>query len=225
MKKAKKALLLILCAILLVVGSVMGTLAYLQVQTKEVKNTFTVGKVSLGDVDANGIATNGLDEADVDEYGQVLYKTNVDGVYDTIGTERAPRVLENTYKLIPGHTYVKDPTIHIAAGSEECWLFVEVNNEIENIEDKTPYGNTIAAQMNANGWERLSGNLYFKAADATTNGAANHIVFSEFTIAKDADVSTYEDAEISVIAYAVQKDNFTTAQAAWNATFGATSNG
>lgn len=46
MKNAKKILALVLCAVLLVVGSVAGTLAYLTSQD-QVVNTFTVGKVKI----------------------------------------------------------------------------------------------------------------------------------------------------------------------------------
>ena len=45
MKKMYKAMLLVLCAVLLVAGSVMGTLAYLKAQTGTVTNAMTVGKV------------------------------------------------------------------------------------------------------------------------------------------------------------------------------------
>lgn len=44
MKTKSKALLLTLCAVLLVAASVLGTMAYLT-SSAEVKNTFTVGKV------------------------------------------------------------------------------------------------------------------------------------------------------------------------------------
>lgn len=46
MKKAKKVLLLVLCAVLLVGASVAGTVAYLTSQD-EVVNTFTVGQVDI----------------------------------------------------------------------------------------------------------------------------------------------------------------------------------
>ena len=104
MKTTKKALLLALCAVLLVVSTVFATMAYLTSTTEVVKNTFTVGNVKIT-----------LDEAKVNEYGVK------DG--DT-------RVTENTYKLMPGHTYTKDPTIHVDANSEDCWLFVKIVDEI-----------------------------------------------------------------------------------------------
>ena len=59
MKKTSKALLLTICAVLLVAASVMGTMAYLT-STDKVQNTFTVGKVAIkldeAKVDANGKA-------------------------------------------------------------------------------------------------------------------------------------------------------------------------
>ena len=47
MKTRNKALVLTLCAVLLVVATVMGTLAYLTAETGPVTNTFTVGKVDI----------------------------------------------------------------------------------------------------------------------------------------------------------------------------------
>lgn len=100
MKKAKKIVALLLCAVLLIGASVAGTLAFLTSKAT-VTNSFTVGKVVLGE---DGKA--GLDEAKVDEYG--------------VAVTPATRVTENTYKLIPGHTYTKDPTVHVGANSEAC---------------------------------------------------------------------------------------------------------
>ena len=61
MKKAKKVVALLLCAVLLVVGSVAGTMAYLADTSDVVENTFTIGKVDIT-----------LDEAGVNEYGQYV---------------------------------------------------------------------------------------------------------------------------------------------------------
>ena len=96
--KKSKAILMALCAVLLVAASVMGTLAYLT-STDTVVNTFTVGKVEIT-----------LDEADV----------NADGT----PVQGADRVDANEYHLLPGHTYAKDPIVHVDADSEDCYLFV-----------------------------------------------------------------------------------------------------
>ena len=104
MKTKSKALLLTLCAVLLVAASVLGTMAYLT-STDTVTNTFTVGKVEIK-----------LDETDV---------TNPNG----------PRVQANSYKLMPGTTYTKDPTVTVKAGSEESYVRMKVtfNNATEII--------------------------------------------------------------------------------------------
>ncbi len=191
----KKKLLVILSAvlgaILLVTGSIAGTIAYLTSQDS-VTNTFTVGKVTIT-----------MDEA----------KTDLYGVKD--GTTREED--GNEYKLIPNHTYVKDPTIYVEANSEDCYVFVKVENGISAIEATD---NTIAAQMAANGWTVLSGNVYVLKGKngADENGvvasSASKItipVFASFTVDKDAEadeVADYADAKIIVTAYAVQADGF-----------------
>ena len=104
MKTRNKALLLALCAGTLVTSTFFGTMAYLT-DKESVTNTFTVGKVGLtlneAWVNANGDAIN-ESEAVVDDYAN------------------AKRVNENDYHLLPGHTYVKDPTVTVYAGSEDA---------------------------------------------------------------------------------------------------------
>lgn len=211
MKKNKilKTLGLFGCAILLVAVSIAGTMAYMT-STAKVENTFTVGSVSIT-----------MDETKVDLYGNAL-------TGDDAGRGNA-----NTYKLIPGHTYVKDPTIHVTAGSEQCYLFVKVENAISAIEDAS---NTIAAQMAANGWTRIAAdsNIWYynkgnnPIVDARTSTSAVDVpVFANFIIATNATVSGYATSAdkpenvISITAYAVQADGFDSAEAAWTAAFGA----
>ena len=64
MKTKRKALLLSLCAVLLVVASVMGTMAYLTSTSATVTNTFTVGNVGIT-----------LDEAPVNTTAKSLMAT------------------------------------------------------------------------------------------------------------------------------------------------------
>lgn len=196
-KKTRKALMLVLSAIALVAISVGATVAYLT-STDTVTNTFTVGNVKIT-----------LDEADVDENGNLEYKED--------GTTPKERVKANTYKLMPGHTYTKDPTVHVATGSEDCWLFVKVENGISAIEGTTK----IATQMAAKGWTLVNGQTNVYAYNTTVSAGANVVVFESFTISGDADVTSktanYANAEIEITAYAVQKDGFDTAVAAWTA--------
>ena len=190
MKKFKKALVLFLCAVLLVAGSVAGTLAYLQSQSATANNTFTVGTLSIT-----------LDEAKTDEYGVKLEE---------------PRVTANEYKLVPGHLYTKDPVVHVAAGSEPCYLFVDVADGLAAIEDDV----TIAAQMAAKGWKHLEGNVwYYNAIIDARTAAQDVVVFETFKLKGDADVASYASAAITITAYAAQSDGFENATQAWDACF------
>lgn len=200
-KTKTKALLMSLCAVLLVAASVLGTMAYLT-DSKDVKNTFTVGNVTIT-----------LDETDVDD-----------------STPNKERDQANSYKLLPGHTYTKDPIIHVDANSEDCYLFVKVDNQITAIEAD---GNTtVAAQMAAKGWKAVEGKdgIYVyvgtTAAPVAVKANDNVTVFEQLVIAGTVNgdtLKTYENKTITVTAYAVQKDGFEgkTADQIWSAAFGA----
>lgn len=196
MKKTSKALLLSLCAVLLVTASVLGTMAYLTSQD-QVVNTFTVGNVAIT-----------LDEKDVDN--------STPGEND--------RDKANAYKLMPGHNYEKDPIVHVDANSEDCYLFVKVVNEIANIEAEKTVAQQMTekgwvAVDAANG-------IYVYTTDKTnpavvTKGS-NITVFENFTIAGNVDnttLATYADKTITVNAYAIQADGFAdkTASEIWTA--------
>lgn len=221
MKTSSKALLTLACALLLVVASVMGTLAYLT-DTDTVNNTFTVGKVDIS-----------LDEQDV----------KPDGTKDTDA-----RVKANSYHLLPGHSYIKDPTIHVKANSEACYLFVTLKNDIKNLivkaTDPSVAGAVLSVeqQMTKNGWTKL--------LDATTttdevwyyggvvNGTAtltkvessttqqDKVLFTGFTITGNVK-NGWESRKIgtdgsisdviTVNAYAIQADGFdTNPTTVWN---------
>lgn len=209
MKTRTKALLLSLCAMMLVAASIFGTMAYLT-STDEVKNTFTVGNVAIT-----------LDEAKVNAYGQELCK---DGTVYTgaQGQTKADRVKANSYKLLPGHTYIKDPMIHVADGSEDCYIFITVDNGIASVE------HTIADQLdtpnseqNALTWVQVKGytNLYCystKNLNGTTDPRTVHAqsnprVFNTITIdgtATNEQLDALKNSQIVINAYAVQVDGF-----------------
>ena len=186
MKSKKKVFMTVLCAAVLVVASVLGTMAFLTSKDK-VNNTFTVGNVAIT-----------LDEAKVTDAGNPV--------------EGADRVKANIYKLIPGHEYTKDPTVHVTANSEDSWVFIKVEDGLAAIEDDT----TVADQITGNGWTALDGvaGVYYKEYSSST-AATDLVVFETFKVKGDADVAQYANAKIDVTAYAIQKDGFTTPAAAW----------
>ena len=186
MKTTKKALLLALCAVLLVVSTVFATLAYLTSTTEVVKNTFTAGNVTIT-----------LDEAKVDEYGKEV--------------AGAARVTENEYKLIPGHTYTKDPTIHVDANSEDCWVFAKLVNGL---------GTNATITIDKDKWAQVAttadGGVVYAYNTKMTAGDSVAL-FNEFTFAQNANPENYKDVSITIIGYAVQADGFGTAAEAWAA--------
>ncbi len=205
MKTRSKALLLILCAMLLLIASALGTVAYLTVQDT-VTNTFSVGKVDATLIEGSA--------------GKRSMRARSTG---------AP-VDENDHILMPGHTYTKDHTIHVDAVSEDSYIFVKVENGIASYEaassaEEDGY-RTIADQITDNGWTALesAADVYYREYTKSSTGS-DFAVFNTFKIADNAnDAESWGscDAQVAVTAYAVQKDGFDTASAAWMATFGKT---
>ncbi len=208
MKKPTKIMLTGLCAVLLVVASVMGTMAYLTSQTEIVKNTFTVGKLNIT-----------LDEANTDEYGQPI--------------SGADRVQGNEYKLIPGHVYTKDPTVHVEPNSEACYVFVDLKMPNTGLfagsvitADGQRIDTDIAKQVRANGWVPMENGMLYKAVSAEDAATGTDLeLFHTFGVdqkktEEQLTALTEKGCEITITAYACQQDGFDSAEAAWNATFG-----
>lgn len=189
----KKKIALLMAAIMLFGVTVGGTIAWLTAETTEVKNTFTVGDVIID-----------IDEFDYDED---------DNSEDNVSSSSEIRDKANEYHLIPGKTYRKDPVVHIDAESEDCFLFVEVVNNLGAAEAKSaPDYNTIAEQMYDNNWRRLEeGSNIWYLADITDEhdgilsvdvsaGKLDYPVFEKFKVLETAvrGVSNGDDSDTSV---------------------------
>lgn len=235
MKTKSKALLLTLCAVLLVAASVLGTMAYLT-STDTVTNTFTVGKVEIT-----------LDETDV---------TNPNG----------PRVKANSYKLMPGTTYTKDPTVTVLKGSEDSYVRMKVtfNNatkiialctdpefadEVTGTENAFPLIRMVKfVETNAAKWDGIIPDnmvetedmlampkyfAYDKTADtltyifyyretvtATTADVVLPVLFDSITVPEwvtGEQLKALNNFQITVIAEAIQAGSFANADKAWEA--------
>lgn len=115
MKKTKLLTTLGAVALIGAIG-VGSTFAYLTAETTAVTNTFTVGNVNF-DEKLNG----GLSESAV-ERGK-------SGLYEDADEEGVWSVKTNNYtKLTAGEVVYKDPTAHMAADSEDAYLFMRVYN-------------------------------------------------------------------------------------------------
>lgn len=212
-KKTKKVLSLALAAVLLVCTTVAATVAYLTANTGVVTNTFTVGNVAID-----------LDEIQVDPYGVPSDKGVADGKTVWTPNQNAPRIKENKYKLVPGHTYTKDPTVYVKGASEPCWVFVKVTvtDTVATVLDNFAV-HTDWKPLTVDG--AVVENIYYYKEivdDATALAETEKVtltpVFAQFKVLDNADVSNVSAADsIKVDAYAIQADGFTTAEAAWKA--------
>lgn len=216
MKTRTKALLLAMCAVLLVVTTVMATLAFLTSQTEVVKNTFTVGNVVIT-----------LDEAKVNEYG--------------VEVEGADRVLTNEYKLMPGHTYVKDPTVHVAADSENSYIRMLVTitdlADVKAVLGVDATSGYFLPQYFVKGWDngiwvttgkvveadnKATYEFRYYTTVSTVGAAAMNLepLFTNIVVPgniNNANLALLEELEINVVAQAIQADGFDNADAAWAA--------
>ena len=119
------------------------------------------------------------------------------------------------YKMIPGNTIAKDPTVTVKANSEACWLFVKVTGST-NLKDFITYAI-------AEGWTALSGvdGVYYRevpasTADQTFSVLADDAVTVKSNVTKTMLETAKTDAPtLTFKAYAIQKDHFATADAAW----------
>lgn len=208
--KRSKPLVLVLCAILLAVGAILGTVAYLQ-DTASVVNTFTVGNVHLK-----------LDEAVVDEKGEPTGGRTETG---------------NAYHLLPGETYTKDPTVTVLKGSEESYvrmmLTLNCAGELDAI--FAPNGavlTEIFKGYDATKWEYVDvtrGNdntityefRYFKTVKPEQNDdLVLEALFDTVTVPSTMtgeQLATIADLKITVEAHAIQATGFASADDAWTA--------
>ena len=220
----KKIIVTLLAVVLLIGGTIGGTLAWLSATSGEVKNTFTVGDVNIE-----------LKEHDL----------KADGTLDT----ETEVVEENTYKIVPGDTQPKDPFVRVKANSEESWIFVqvkEVNNAVTGNANATKY---VTWEI-ADGWTKLgdttssgvstyyrSTNYITKDSDETyyvltgdsnkeaTTGLNGYVSYDEdltkanieaLDADKDGSIEETEMPQLIFKAFAVQKEAGSDATAAWN---------
>ena len=198
-------------AVLLVIATIFATMAYLTADD-QVVNTFTVGDVKIK-----------LDEA----------KANTDGTL----VEGADRVQANSYKLLPGHTYEKDPMVTVIEDSEESYIrmTLTLSNSKELDAIFAPDGANMPEIFN--GYDSANWTYKGNVEDAATNtrtyefwykntvsaaggDVALDALFDSITVPGEitnAQLATINDMTITVNAYAIQADGFENAEAAWAA--------
>ena len=143
MKINRRKITAVLCCMILLAACTAATLAYLT-DSQEIRNTFSVGNVEIK-LDESKVTTGGVPVAGAD------------------------RVTENKYHLLPGKTYVKDPTVTVLKGSESAYVRMKVTFSFASQLDGifAPYGADFTAMFN--GYDSSKWQLAAVTEDAAAN--------------------------------------------------------
>lgn len=211
MKKSIASLIVSIVTVTLLAACLVGgTVAWLMAKTTPVVNTFTYGDINV----------------DLEETDMVL------------GDDEEN--YENEFKMVPGSDLEKDPTVVVKAGSEAAWLFVKLEKAGGDVTigEKTYTFDDFLTYEIADGWKPLQDEnglpiegVYFRETEPVPNEGDqdqdlrlpvlkdNKVTVSadvtkEMLNALDADAET-KYPTLTLTAYAVQKDNISTALEAW----------
>ena len=207
MNKNAKVWLTIACVAVLLAGAVFGTLAYFT-DSESATNTFTVGEVGIT-LDESNESTPDADDR------------------TTTG---------NAYHLLPGHSYVKDPTVTVEEGSSESYvrMMVTVSN-VDALEDAFPAYvadgvfllENLVTGWNSEIWQYVGcedGTYEFRyhtTVDGNVeNGRELEPLFTNVVIPGETTkelIANIDALEIDVTAHAIQAAGFDTADLAWAA--------
>lgn len=122
------------------------------------------------------------------------------------------------YKMVPGNTIDKDPTVTVKADSEACWLFVKVEKS-DNFDDFMTY-------ETENGWTALTGEtgVYYRTVGTAAADRGFAVLKDNKVTVKDGVTKQMLNAltadtypTLTFTAYAVQQDNITDVSTAWAA--------
>lgn len=172
-------------AVALVAAIGLGsTLAYLTAETKTVTNTFTIGNVNFEENLGGGLVESKVERDANDKY------------VDADGKDTWTSVKNDYTSLYPGENVYKDPTVIMAADSEDAWVFAKV------VYNKDQY-----TVNYTNGWEvvavGLDNSYDIVAKKEIIKASQNSTIFDSVTVSTDVDQNT-ELENIVVSAAAVQ---------------------
>lgn len=183
MKKSKKFLVSFLAVIVIAASLAAPTYSWLSSQSEKVVNTF-----------AGGVITVTVDEAQVDTNGKRI--------------EGGERVIANSYKYAAGAVLDKDPTPTVLKGSVPCYVFLCVDNELNNL---------FSMNINTDDWsavaEEDSKTIYIYKETVDAEHSAEDImlspIFTQVTVSKELtqdDVAELGEKKLNVTAYAIQTE-------------------
>lgn len=186
MKKSRNFLILTLSMIIITVSFVAPTFSWLSSQSDPVVNTFAGGKIEVI-----------VDESKVDEHGKIIFGGG--------------RVYGNKYKYVAGSVLDKDPTPTVIAGSESCYVFLCVENELTDM-FRCNYDTTHWYPVATEGNKTLY--VYYSTVDASEaeTDVMLEPIFTQVEVSKELtpdEVEALGTKMLNVTAYAVQTEALT----------------
>lgn len=190
MKKSKKFLTAFMALVMIAACIAAPTYSWLSSRSEQVVNTF-----------AGGAITVTVDEAQVDTDGK-----KIDG---------GERVVANSYKYAAGSVLDKDPTPTVLKGSVECYVFLCVENELDDL---------FSMNINTADWTKVSEEngkaIYIYKETVDAENADEDItltpIFTQVTVSKELtqdDVARLGEKNVNVTAYAIQTEALTQEEA------------
>ncbi len=189
MKKRKNLIAIGAVLAILLVVTVVPTFSWLSAQSERVVNTFAGGAISIL-----------LDESPVGTDGK-----KVEGA----------RTIGNSYKYKAGAVLDKDPAVTVIKGSEECYVFLCVENELTD-DFKINYDTDSWLKVAQSGEKTV---YAYKQKVNVLEADEDKMLEPIFTtVTVSADLTSEEIAELgektlAVTAYAVQTESLTSAEA------------
>ena len=181
MTTTKKLVIAVLALSLVLACTLGGTLAWLTATSGTVTNTFTYGEIEIE-----------LWENTVDNTGALTTTKDTDGLlYE---------------KIVPGDEINKNPTVTVNAGSEKCYVYVLIENQL---------GTAATHNIDTTKWTKIGDRdtkvlyRYNGIVDATSE-AQNLPVFTTLTFSgtlDNDDVAALAGKNVVISAYAHQEDN------------------
>lgn len=118
------------------------------------------------------------------------------------------------YKLTPGVSLKKDPTVTVKAGSEACWVFVKIMPS-DNFDSLCVYST-------ADGWTALEGEsgVYYRRVEKSSGNTRLAVLKDNTVTVRDTVTEEQLNAitvkpKLTVYAYAIQVDGLSNAKIAW----------
>ncbi|MCD7722892.1 MAG: hypothetical protein LUH82_02915 [Clostridiales bacterium] len=215
MKLKKKYIITVLASLLLIAALMAApTYSYLYYKSASIVNNFAPGSLEIS-----------LDEAVVDKYGEPV----TDGSGQATGERTSTG---NSYRYLAGAELTKDPTVTVFNGSDSCYVYVCVVDELTSCTNSAGTALFTVEDLNTDDWAvvstvsgsnvtttiyRYCGDAQSKDSVIDASAAESDIVLSPiFTTIKVSEELTQQDIEtigsktITVTSWAIQSASLTT---------------